>query len=69
MRSKATQGFAYEGRQLAGYRSFVLSGVRNLWFEQSMLHQRLIAAEDTSNSNVHHLCVGFDCGRPVVGSD
>ncbi len=34
-----------------------------------MLHQRIVATEHTSNINVHHLCVGFDCGRPVVGSD
>lgn len=36
---------------------------------QSMLHQRIIAAEHTFDINVHHLCVGFDCGRPVVGSN
>ncbi len=34
-----------------------------------MLHQRIIAAEHTFDINVHHLCVGFDCGRPVVGSN
>ena len=31
--------------------------------------QRRIASEHTSHIKVHQLYDGFDCGRPIVGSD